>query len=211
MSSAGGPQLQGNIASAEIFGHVAHELRQPLSNIESIAYYLSLVLPRENKKVQEQLGRIRQLVEQSNWILSSGLRLSTTAPAAPEPLDFEELITQTVSSLAGSRLNLRLELAGNLPPVRLDPRQGRELVNNLLILVRPLTTETTCAVLRTSSWGAAGTVFEVLVSSNLPESALGAGSELSIESARQIAQAHYGTLECESDAVSGFRVRVMLP
>ena len=48
---------------------IAHELRQPLSTIESIAYYLSLVLPRDGGRVHEQLTQVQRLVEQSNWII----------------------------------------------------------------------------------------------------------------------------------------------
>jgi len=53
---------------------LAHELRQPLSGIECIAYQLSLVLPASDEGVQRSLARIRELVEQSNGILSEGVR-----------------------------------------------------------------------------------------------------------------------------------------
>jgi len=208
MSSVAGPQPRWDVASAEVFGQVAHELRQPLSNIESIAYYLTLVLPRTDAKVQEQLTRIRQLVEQSNWILSSGERLAASTPPAPQPLDFEELITEAVSG-SSTRRNLRLELAGSLPLIHLDPRQGRELAETLLMLIRPAATETNPAVLSTRASGAGGVVLEILTSPS--EGGLGAGSELSIESARQIVHAHGGTLECGADPATGIRVRVMLP
>jgi signal transduction histidine kinase len=206
MSSVASLQPQRN-GAANLFGQVAHELRQPLSNIESIAYYLTLVLPRNDAKVQDQLTRIRQLVEQSNWILSSGLRLAAAVPPTPGPLDFDELITEVVSG--SSHQNLRLELAGNLPLLSLDRRQGCELVDTLLMLVRPLASVATPATLRTSAAAGSGVVLEVLVV--LSEVALGSGSELFIESARQIAQAHGGELACERDPASGFRVRVMLP
>jgi len=208
-SSGAGLQSSGSAASSEIFSLVAHELRQPLSNIESIAYYLSLVLARNDEKIQEQLTRIRQLVEQSNWILSSGLRLTGSASPGPESLDLEELVTHAVSS-AGPQPNLRLELAGNLPLVQLDPRQGRELVDTLMMLIRPVMTKATPAILRTSA-GQAGAVLEVLVSPAGIESSLGAGSELCVESARKIAQAHGGTLECQLDPAIGIRISVMLP
>ncbi len=68
----------------EVLGTLAHELRQPLSNIEAIAYYLSMILPRDDAKIQTQLARIRELVEQSNLILSDALGL-TPAPAAGPP------------------------------------------------------------------------------------------------------------------------------
>ena len=52
---------------------IAHQLRQPLSSIESIAFYLSMVVPHKDEKIQEQLRQIRRLVEQSNQILTEGL------------------------------------------------------------------------------------------------------------------------------------------
>jgi nitrogen-specific signal transduction histidine kinase len=209
MSSVAGLQPAGNILSAEVFGQVAHELRQPLSNIESIAYYLTLILPRQDTKIQDQLARIRQLVEQSNWILASGLRLAAATPPVPEALDLEELITQAVASQAAPYVSLRLELAGNLPLVRLDPRQGREMMDTLLLLVRPLASQTSPAVFRTSACET-GMLFEVLAFSSTI--LLGAGSELSIESVRQIVRAHAGTLECKLDhPTPGIHIRVMLP
>ena len=61
-------------APAEALGNVAHELRQPLSNIEAIAYYLSMILPPGDAKIQAHLARIRELVQESNEILSSSVR-----------------------------------------------------------------------------------------------------------------------------------------
>ncbi len=49
---------------------VVHDLRQPLSSIETIAFYLSMVLPPGDAKIQAQLERIRELVQESNEILS---------------------------------------------------------------------------------------------------------------------------------------------
>jgi signal transduction histidine kinase len=72
----------GNDAAAETLGTLAHDLRQPLSNIEAIAYYLGMILPPGDKNIQEQLARIRELVEQSNLILSAALGLASR-PAAP--------------------------------------------------------------------------------------------------------------------------------
>src|SRR5947207_2889756 len=106
-------------APADVLRDVAHELRQPLSTIESIAYYLAMVLPDADERVRTQLEMIRQLVEQSNWILTSGLGLAGGAPvAARTPVDVEELITQAVASLASAEgPSIRLALAGGIPLV----------------------------------------------------------------------------------------------
>ncbi len=47
---------------------LAHELRQPLSTIESLAYYLELTV--ESDHIRRQLERIRLMVDRANQILA---------------------------------------------------------------------------------------------------------------------------------------------
>src|SRR4029079_5451526 len=75
-----------NDTTREVLGTLAHELRQPLSNIEAIAYYLSMILPPGDEKIQTQLVRIRELVEQSNSILSTELASALSPAAPPQPV-----------------------------------------------------------------------------------------------------------------------------
>jgi signal transduction histidine kinase len=74
-----------NDAAEDLLGTLAHDLRQPLSNIETIAYYLSMILPPGDVRIQAQLARIRELVEQSNSILSSALSLPQEPAARTQP------------------------------------------------------------------------------------------------------------------------------
>ncbi len=104
MSSAAGvqtvaaaPETQASSPAVDL-QTIAHELRQPLSAIESIAYYLSLALPRDSRPARKQARRLQQLVEQSNWILTSALQVADNTPLAPQPLNLEELIIQTVNA-----------------------------------------------------------------------------------------------------------------
>jgi len=46
-----------------------HELRQPLSSIEAIAYYLEMTLPAEQSQARQYMRRIQQLVEQAHAIV----------------------------------------------------------------------------------------------------------------------------------------------
>jgi len=191
---------------------IAHEIRQPLSTIESIAYYLSLALP-DNDEHREQLARVQQLVEQSNWILSNGLGLADSRRAKPETIDIEDLITQAISGRPASiDIPVMCELAAGLPLVELDPGYGRELIENLLGLFRQIATEAHPARLRTTS-GALG--LEIDVSTAVPgyrsTASLPPGSALSLDCARRIAAMHGGSLTQSIDPVSGIRVRVMLP
>ncbi len=69
---------------AEALRTMVHDLRQPLSNIEAVAYYLSLVLPKSDSKIQAHLEHIRELVQQSSDILSTSVRqMSCAQPADP--------------------------------------------------------------------------------------------------------------------------------
>ena len=191
---------------------LAHELRQPLSAIESIAYYLGLVLAKDDHRAREQVSRLRQLVEQSNWILSSGLQLADETPLAPEPLDLGELITQAVAS-SGWQGDPQPQLdLGELRLVHLDPGRGRLLLENLLTLFRQLSSHAHPMRLATTQ-AESGVCLDI--STSLPgyrsESSLGPGCMLSLASARRVVAAHRGTCDFEVNPVTGIVMRVVLP
>jgi len=46
-----------------------HDLRQPLSSIEAIAYYLEMTLPAEQLQARQYMRRLQELVDEANLIL----------------------------------------------------------------------------------------------------------------------------------------------
>jgi signal transduction histidine kinase len=46
-----------------------HDMRQPLSSIEAIAYYLEMTLPAEQLEARQYMRKLQQLVDQANTIL----------------------------------------------------------------------------------------------------------------------------------------------
>jgi nitrogen-specific signal transduction histidine kinase len=46
-----------------------HDLRQPLSSIEAIAYYLEMTLPPEQIQARLYMRRLQQLVDQTSLVL----------------------------------------------------------------------------------------------------------------------------------------------
>jgi len=46
-----------------------HDLRQPLSSIEAIAYYLEMTLPAEQLQARQYMRRLQQLVDEASSIL----------------------------------------------------------------------------------------------------------------------------------------------
>jgi len=200
------------VASADVLRTMAHELRQPLSTIESIAYYLTLVLPPGDEKVHEQLHRIQQLVEQSNWIVNSAQQLTEPLQATPEQVDLAELIGAIISERLALRDVPELEIMGQLPPVYADPALMHALIENLLSLFRSIGDHAHPVSLRLcpESQGVA-----IELSTDAPgyrsEASLGPGSTLSLDSVRRIAEAHGGSLDLRVDQATGIRLRVMLP
>ena len=56
-------------AREQTVGEIIHELRQPLSSIEAIAYYLEMTLPVEHAHARYSMRLLQGLVERSNEIL----------------------------------------------------------------------------------------------------------------------------------------------
>ncbi|HEY3443179.1 MAG TPA: hypothetical protein VGK29_20640 [Paludibaculum sp.] len=54
---------------ASLIQRLAHDLRQPLSNIECIGYYLDMVLGDGEPELQRQCETLRRMVQQAHWLL----------------------------------------------------------------------------------------------------------------------------------------------
>lgn len=209
-SPAGG--IQSEVGASEAMRIIAHELRQPLSTIGSIAYYLALILPREDVKVQEQLTRLQQLVEQSSWILTNGQHLTDATRMAPEPIDIEEVIVESISARSGAGdVPVELELEGNDPLVVADPGMARALMENLLTLFRLVSSEEHPTRLRTARTPLG---ISIQIATTAPgfrsEAMLGPGCTLGLECARRIVARHGGTLDLNVDPSAGIRLVVVL-
>jgi len=59
--------------SEEALGNLVHELRQPLSSIEAIAYYLEMTLPPEQFLARQYMHRIQQLVAEAGSTMKSAV------------------------------------------------------------------------------------------------------------------------------------------
>lgn len=82
-SVEGSSGMPGNGSETENFlQDLAHDLRQPLGDIEMIAYHLQTGASVDPAQAREMLGRIRLLVEETNEILSRSLRQSARAASA---------------------------------------------------------------------------------------------------------------------------------
>ena len=219
MSSAAGVQATAAAAPAHLrpthamaLQTIAHELRQPLSAIESIAYYLNLVLPKDDHRWREQVSRLQVLIEQSNWILTSGMQLMNETPLSPEPADLEELITQCAAARSTHRdSRLDLQLAGGLPLVQLDPGRARALMENLFSLFESVSGRYPTQLTTSRRDNDVGLTMTTCVPGYRSEASLGTGCGLSLACARQIVEGHGGTCDLKVDPESGIALSVVLP
>jgi len=118
-----------------ILRQLAHELRQPLSTIESIAYYLDIVVPRQDTRVRQQVERLRQVAQHASWIVSDAIQYVQTAPVSPQILDLNELIADAIrEAIGGGQAWLETRFGEPSPLVRIDVDQGRHMMRNVLLL-----------------------------------------------------------------------------
>jgi nitrogen-specific signal transduction histidine kinase len=58
-----------SVSHSELVRELIHDLRQPLSSIEAIAYYLEMTLPPELIQARLYMRRLQQLVDQTSSVL----------------------------------------------------------------------------------------------------------------------------------------------
>ncbi|MBM3783737.1 MAG: HAMP domain-containing histidine kinase [Acidobacteria bacterium] len=116
--------------------HLAHELRQPLSALESIAYYLRLTAG-ESSPMSHQVSRVQSLVDHANWVLSDMLNIFHIAPPSPGAVDCEELLREVLEERwVTEGLTVRMEASEPLP-VFADCEQLRHLLRTTIYFLRP--------------------------------------------------------------------------
>jgi signal transduction histidine kinase len=205
--------------AAEVVRHVAHELRQPLSTMESIAYYLEITLPHAESRARAQVGKLQQMVHQCNWILSDAIHYLQAAPPRPELLDLSEIVSEALTEWLGEEpAQMEYEPAEHLPPVVLDAGQAQHLLCNLFTFFQQVA-RGGIVTIRTWSEGeraclemaapAPGYDAETLATLFEPFSAhLPGGSGLALASVRRIAEAHGAVLDASFTERGHLRLRI---
>ena len=59
----------------DVLDDFAHQLRQPLSALEALTFYLSLITGPEDARVHEQLQRMHLEIADADQILREGMRV----------------------------------------------------------------------------------------------------------------------------------------
>jgi signal transduction histidine kinase len=207
---------------------VTHELRTPLSvirgQVEAIADGMYPADAAHLAPILDATAALDRLVEDLRTLV---LTDAGSLVLNKEPTDLAALLADTVESFkpqadAGS-LAFESDLAADLPPVDVDPARIRSVIGNLLSNAIRHTPPGGSIKVGLSRSGDAAVATVADTGEGIPPELLphvferfvkGAdsnGSGLGLAIAHDIAAAHGGTLEIESEAGAGTRVRLSLP
>jgi signal transduction histidine kinase len=111
---------------------IGHELRNPLSIINSSIYYLKLVQP--DADVKKHLGIIEQEVRTSDKIITDLLDFARVKSVDCEPVSVSDLIRQTLERFpAPANVEVTLDIPADLPRAYVDVRQMIQVLGNLTV------------------------------------------------------------------------------
>ena len=201
---------------------VAHEIRTPLATIRGLVELLQTDLSPSDSR-REYMDRLLQAVDRQDHLVENLLTLSRPEPESWQPVPLRELVDDVVGMLPGDP---RLRVAP--PPASLSPAVGdafglSEVLTNLIknaleATPRDGTVEVTLAPgdrdrvrvsVRNTGAGIPAEIRERIFQPFFTTKARGTGLGLAI--AKQIVDAHRGSLRVESDGVSETTFIVELP
>ncbi|MBI4876406.1 MAG: hypothetical protein HY822_17360 [Acidobacteria bacterium] len=203
--------------------HVAHQLRQPLSTIEAIAYYLSITLPPTEVRALEQVEKLQRLVQEASNIVSDAVQFFQTSPVRPLRVQLNEFLTDVVADMLPAEMSRLSVMPGpDDLPVRLDLGQAAHMLRSLTNYFRQISpdeapirvrTSAACgeAVLAIGVESACCTASEVLALLDVHSIHLGSGSGLAMASVRRIIDVHDGRVEVRGKPPAELLLTVFFP
>ncbi len=207
----------------QLVGFIGHELRNPLSVIETSLHLLRGRLPDSDERITKHLDRIGSQLLQANDIIGNLLDLVRDRARVRSPVDVGSLIRELTGAVERpERVSLSLSGLDDLPPVHGDAIQLRQVFRNLLAnAVEATAPEGEVRVDGRSSDGflelavedsgpgvdpeVRRRLFEPLVTTK--ERGIGLGLAL----VRRFVEQHGGSVELDRSYGPGARFRVRLP
>jgi two-component system, OmpR family, sensor histidine kinase BaeS len=211
-----------------LLADISHELRTPLAvlqgNLEGMLDGIYQPDPARLGSLVEETQVMSRLIDD---LRTSADTESGTLKLQREPTDLGTLITEVIASFRGQAqaagVNLSVEAAHDLPPAEIDPARIRQVLTNLIANALRYTTSGGSIRVACASKGRA---IEVTVNDtgrgiaapDLPhiferytKSGDSRGSGLGLAIAKDLVEAHGGTITAQSQIGSGTTVSFTLP
>ncbi|NWF84974.1 MAG: HAMP domain-containing histidine kinase [Bryobacteraceae bacterium] len=120
-----------------ILQHLSHELRQPLSSIESIAYYLEMVLANAGEEVLDRCAELRRLVEESSWLLDNASLSMRVGEAEVASVPAAGILERLAAQMAlREERNIELVVEPGVPEVMAPSSVAAQFFDHLLKFFR---------------------------------------------------------------------------
>ena len=124
-------------AWGEVARRLAHEIKNPLTPIQLSAERLAMKLegklqPAEQTLLQKSVRTIGDQVEAMKRLVNEFRDYARLPAAQLEALDINAAVRDTLALYDNAGVPVRCELAEDLPRVRADPQQLRQLIHNLV-------------------------------------------------------------------------------
>jgi two-component system, NtrC family, sensor kinase len=216
-------------AVGRISAQITHEIRNPLNAIGLNAELLveELAGAEVSAEARSLVQAIGREVDRLNAVTEEYLRFARLPKPVFAPEDVNEILVGLVEflrpELAAARVELKLELAGGLPPVRADEAQLRAAFLNLLRNSREAMPHGGVVTVATRLAADGGVEAEVRdTGGGIPAEALPRifdpfystkekGTGLGLAFTQQVVQEHGGTILCQSAPGRGTSFAVRLP
>ena len=202
-----------NLPVQDVIRHLTHELRQPLSALESIAFYLQMTIGGGGSDVGAQVNRLQQMVDSANWVLSDVLHLLRMAAPNPEAVDIPELADEVLTeSWVSEGLAIQQEFAADLPAAWVDSEQLRHLLRSVLQFLRRSADEPRAVnISGTSTTGYFHMEMRANAPGVVPESLFNPLEPNQLLTCRRIAENNGGRFTAEKDGLGWLCLRLELP
>lgn len=116
-----------------IAGGMGNELRNPLGVMSNAVYYLKSISADADETVREYLEIIENEIDNSQRIISNLLDFSRGKNPQAKIIHLHVLIHQgLVRCAVPENISVRFELPETLPPVKVDPLQMEQVLQNLI-------------------------------------------------------------------------------
>jgi signal transduction histidine kinase len=120
-------------ALGQLAGSINHELRGPLGNIKSGAYFLHMALEDPQEDVQETVDLLMNEVDRAEAIVRSLLNFVRTEEPDRCPVDVNDLLAELLDEVEiPEDVRVVREFDRDLPPVPADRQQLRQVFRNLI-------------------------------------------------------------------------------
>jgi signal transduction histidine kinase len=208
----------------QLSGSVGHELRNPLGVMSNAVYFLKMVLSDADDTVREYLDIIKHEIDTSLRIITDLLDFARTKAAQIQTVAVRALIDESLGRCTiPENVELRDELPQTLPPVKVDPLQVGQVLQNLIMNAVQAMPEGGVLTLRGEKEGQGPVRLEVADTGEgiSPENmkklfqplftTKTKGIGLGLVVCRNLAEANGGMIEVESEVGKGTTFTVILP